>query len=251
MIKKIYVASSWRNQTQEGVVRELRVAGFEVYDFKNPVEGNSGFKWSDIDSDWQNWTPEQFRESLRHPIAVSGFNLDMDALCWCDACVLVLPCGRSAHLEAGYAIGAGKPTVILLSDGEPELMYRMADSICLDIEEVIGFLKVARPMVIRTKSDRFGKACETCLYSGAAEALEPCKTCKNHSNWQPSLLYQEYLKQLERVKTIADHMPECPADVLLPEVFSCDDITGCHGQDGITDGITACWRRVLGVESDD
>ena len=26
----------------------------------------------------------------------------------CDACVLVLPCGRSAHLEAGWCCGKGK-----------------------------------------------------------------------------------------------------------------------------------------------
>ena len=145
MIRKIYVASSWRNQAQQRVVKELRTAGFEVYDFKNPVEGNKGFHWSEIDPDWQDWTLEQFRESLRHHVAVSGFKLDMDALCWCDACVLVLPCGRSAHLEAGYAVGAGKPTAILLSDGEsePELMYRMA-SICLNIEEVVNFLREER-----------------------------------------------------------------------------------------------------------
>ena len=46
---------------------------------------------------------------------------------WADAFVLLMPCGRSAHLEAGWAIGAGKPTAILLSAGEPELMYKMAD----------------------------------------------------------------------------------------------------------------------------
>ena len=44
---------------------------------------------------------------------------------WADACVLVLPCGRSAHLEAGWFVGAGKPLHILQLDREePELMYR-------------------------------------------------------------------------------------------------------------------------------
>jgi hypothetical protein len=43
------------------------------------------------------------------------------------ACVLVLPCGRSAHIEAGYFVGAEKPLHILLtSRSEPELMWRMA-----------------------------------------------------------------------------------------------------------------------------
>ncbi len=100
---KIYVASSWRNDIQPHVVEALRKAGHEVYDFKNPRPGDNGFHWSDIDPDWQDWTPEQFIEGLRHPIAASGFASDMDALRDCDACVLVLPCGRSAHLEAGWA----------------------------------------------------------------------------------------------------------------------------------------------------
>ncbi len=50
------------------------------------------------------------------------------------ACVLVLPCGLSAHLEAGFAIGRGKPTVFYasspianVSEGfSPELMYLLA-----------------------------------------------------------------------------------------------------------------------------
>jgi nucleoside 2-deoxyribosyltransferase len=51
----------------------------------------------------------------------------MDALNAADVTVLVLPCGRSAHLEAGYTAGQGKPVVILLDQTfEPELMYKMA-----------------------------------------------------------------------------------------------------------------------------
>lgn len=135
---KIYVASSWRNNMQPRVVAALRELGHEVYDFRNPAPGNNAFHWSEIDPNWKNWKHEQFREALYHPIANKGFELDMDALRECDACVLVLPCNRSAHLEAGYAIGADKPTVILLDENcEPELMYRMTRFICKDLEEVV------------------------------------------------------------------------------------------------------------------
>ncbi|PYG86718.1 hypothetical protein LY28_02744 [Ruminiclostridium sufflavum DSM 19573] len=134
---KIYVASSWRNNIQPFVVEALRNEGHEVYDFKNPEPGNHGFHWGEIDPDWESWSPEKFREALSHPVAESGFKLDMKALKECDACVMVLSCGRSAHLEAGYAIGAGKPTVIMLQNGEPELMYKMTPNICLDIQEVV------------------------------------------------------------------------------------------------------------------
>ncbi len=142
---KIYVASSWRNNRQAAVVAALRDAGHEVYDFKNPREGDRGFSWKQIlDKKPQEWTPRQYRDQvLTHPRARKGFESDMTALASCDACVLVLPCGRSAHMELGFATGESKQTIILLDDhiDEPELMYLMNSSIALDIAEVVDMLK--------------------------------------------------------------------------------------------------------------
>lgn len=137
---KIYVASSWRNPTQPDMVKALRQEGHEVYDFRNPRPGDKGFHWSEIDPDWTTWNPRTFRWALSHPIAVIGFRSDFDAMKWADAGVLVMPCGRSAHLEAGYFVGAGKPLHILLSDGEPELMYKMATGIHTNLEELVAAL---------------------------------------------------------------------------------------------------------------
>ena len=126
---KIYVASSWRNTRQPSVVEALRADGHDVYDFKNPEPGNQAFAWSEIDPNWQTWTEAEYLEALSSEIAIEGFRRDERALTRCETCVLVLPCGRSAHLEAGYAIGLGIPLVILLPNGEPmepELMYRWA-----------------------------------------------------------------------------------------------------------------------------
>lgn len=122
---KIYVASSWRNTIQPSVVEALREAGYEVYDFRNPPGEVKGFHWSEIDLNWKEWTHTQFAEALDHPLAESQYILDKTALDQCDAGVLVMPCGRSAHLEAGYLVGQGKPVFFLLSDAEPELMYKM------------------------------------------------------------------------------------------------------------------------------
>ena len=41
-----------------------------------------------------------------------AFKADLDALNWADTCLLVLPCGRSAHTEAGWMKGAGKKVVV-------------------------------------------------------------------------------------------------------------------------------------------
>lgn len=137
---KVYVASSWRNSQQQDVVKAIRDAGHEVYDFKNPAPGNDGFKWSDIDPNWQQWNNEQYLDALEHPIAQKGFNLDFDAMKWADACVMVMPCGRSAHVEAGWMQGAGKPTVILLTEAEPELMYNMFNLVTSQMSDVLAHL---------------------------------------------------------------------------------------------------------------
>lgn len=123
---KLYVASSWRNALQPEVVAVLRAAGHEVYDFRNPAPGEHGFSWKEIDGGWQRWTAEQYLTALQDDIAIRGFRSDFDAMKGADAFVLVHPSGRSAHLEAGWAAGAGKPVVCLLEQGgEPELMVKL------------------------------------------------------------------------------------------------------------------------------
>lgn len=153
--KRIYVASSWRNDFQQAVVTALRQDGHEVYDFKNPKEGEKGFSWSEIDPNWKSWTPAQLKEALKHPVAQKGHRLDDDAIRWCNMGVLVLPSGNSAHLETGIIHGSGKPTCVYApAIREPELMYlslteleevrKAASMICLELAEVIHF---ARPAV--------------------------------------------------------------------------------------------------------
>ena len=136
----VYVASSWRNPRQPVVVKALRAAGYEVYDFHNPEPGDNGFHWSEIDPQWQTWSPRQFREALKHPLARAGFDKDMDALMDADVCVLIQPCGISAHLELGWAVAVGLKTIVLLADGEPELMYAMADQLVDTVQGVVKLL---------------------------------------------------------------------------------------------------------------
>lgn len=150
---RIYVASSWRNARHPEVVEALRSAGHGVYDFRNPPNPRGGFSWSEIDptaprtvvgSPKMSMDARHVIDMLDHPRAEDGFASDMGALRWCDACVLVLPCGRSAHLEAGWATGAGKLTVGLLADGdEPDLMWKMLDHLCTTVESALSFLSAA------------------------------------------------------------------------------------------------------------
>ena len=131
----IYVASSWRNKRYPDIIIALQAAGHLVHDWRASDIG--GFGWRDLDPDWQNWSPEKFRTMLAHPLAVAGFEADLAGMKQADVCVLLAPCGRSAHLEAGWFWGQGKPLFVLLAEGEePELMYGGAQLV-LDVDELL------------------------------------------------------------------------------------------------------------------
>ena len=126
---RIYAASSWRNLSYKHMVVTLRKFGHEVYDFTDPA---TAFGWQQVDPEWRTWSPEDYLAALHHPLAKQGFAKDFQAMEKADACVLVLPSGRSSHLEAGWCIGQGKPTAIYMEywkDAEAELMYSMADAL--------------------------------------------------------------------------------------------------------------------------
>lgn len=165
----IYVASSWRNPFHIAVVAALKAAdrqqpghGFEPYDFKNPAPGDNGFAWSDVgmpsyDRGTNGPVPvSEYLAGLEHPRAIEGFANDFNAMMKCDTCVLVLPCGRSAHLEAGWFSGQPDRKLFILlndepnnqirDDGEmyviPELMYKMANGIATSLFDLLGLLGV-------------------------------------------------------------------------------------------------------------
>ena len=136
---RVYVASSWRNDFQPTVVRALRDAGHEVYDFRNDDGRGADFHWRDIDPSWQQWSPDEAKSALEHPVAQHAFSVDMGSLEWCEALVYVQSCGVSASLELGWAVGAGRKAIVLMRDGDPELMLKMA-VIVTTLEDVVSAL---------------------------------------------------------------------------------------------------------------
>lgn len=138
---KIYVASSWKNSRHTATVSALRAEGHTVYDYRNPAHG----KWSETRRWWETAT----YQPVTFPVAVGdgperklAFKTDMDALRAADVVVLVLDSGKSSHLEAGFAAGAGK-RLLVIGDAscEPELMYGMADLVTTDLGEVVRVLR--------------------------------------------------------------------------------------------------------------
>ena len=145
----LYVASSWRNPFFDAVIQVLHAAKVNHYNFKAPGAGRNGFGWQEVmpsfDLHLQTAATTEYIAGLDHPRAVEGFAADFEAMELATRFLMVLPCGKSAHLELGWAIGRGLPTAILL-DGEdtiqPELMYKMADQIFVNLGDVLEWLEV-------------------------------------------------------------------------------------------------------------
>lgn len=151
----VYVASSWRNPLQPAIIAMLRAAQIDCYDFRDPDgDGSGGFSWRDVRDDpaepseipakGSDLVPvDEYLRMVHHPVATDGYDRDHAAMLRADTFVLVMPCGRSAHLELGWAVGAGKRTAILLEDpAEPELMYRMVDLLAADVMTLLAWLGV-------------------------------------------------------------------------------------------------------------
>jgi hypothetical protein len=135
---KIYVASSFKNRFQPFVVEHLRLAGHEVYDFRTAA----AFSWSSIDENWRDWNVKTYMEALVHPLSNIGFTSDINGVNWCDACVLVLPCGLSAGIEAGIIHGSNRPVICYVPElREAELMVKAFTLVTENFSEVLEALK--------------------------------------------------------------------------------------------------------------
>ena len=131
MKKNIYVASSWSNPLQPSFVAELRRRGHEVYDFRHPQGRDDNNVWEELNINQEGVYGENLIDALEHPLAQERFEEHHEAMCAADTCVLLLPAGRSAHIEAGYMKGLGKKVYVLGSvfdQNRPELMYLTFDN---------------------------------------------------------------------------------------------------------------------------
>jgi hypothetical protein len=146
----VYVASSWRNPVHPDVVDRLRAEGIPCYDFKR--DEGAQFGWHEVMPDAYNpgyaiaelMAVGDYLDAIEHPRAVEGYASDFAAMERADTFVLVLPCARSAHLELGWAVGAGKRTAILLDSSRtvmvPELMYKMVDHLAPNMADLLAWL---------------------------------------------------------------------------------------------------------------
>jgi hypothetical protein len=123
---KIYIASSWKmEETVKKVATILCSWGHKVDCFCDESTGRYVFSFTEI----KNHKELNAINFLKDKRARKAFKEDKKWIDWCDTLVMLLPCGNSSHLEAGYAKGQGKKLYIVgdFPVGYFDVMYGFAD----------------------------------------------------------------------------------------------------------------------------
>jgi nucleoside 2-deoxyribosyltransferase len=138
MLKSVYVIGSLRNPKIPLIASCIETAGIEAFQSWYSA-GNRA------DDEWQaheKFQGHSYKEALKGWAARHVFEFDKFHLDRVDGAVLVLPAGKSSHLEAGYMVGRGKPVYILF-DGEPDrwdVMVQFATDVFFSLEDLIDRL---------------------------------------------------------------------------------------------------------------
>jgi len=143
-VKIVYLIGSLRNPRVPEIARQLREVGFDVFDDWYAA-GPEADDW------WQRYEKARgktYAEALEGYPAWHVFHYDKEHLDRADAAVLMMPAGKSGHLELGYAIGQNKPTFILLPeepgpDSRWDVMYRFSNKVVYDVTALVEALKSA------------------------------------------------------------------------------------------------------------
>ena len=130
--KRIYIASSWKNQQAVLELAEtLELHGFEVDAFCRATDQRYAFHWSEFMDDKIELLKYDAVSFINDPKVQRAFAEDKKWLDWSDTVIMLMPCGRSSHLEAGYAKGQGKRLFIYgeFLKGEFDVMYGFAEGL--------------------------------------------------------------------------------------------------------------------------
>lgn len=139
MIESIYLIGSLRNEAVPAVAKQLREAGYDVFDDWYAAGPEADDYWQK----YENAREHTYNEALRGYAAQHVFNFDKYHLNRCDAAVLLMPAGKSGHIELGYFIGLGKPAYILLPEmpARYDVMYAFTNAVCSDVTQLLTAIK--------------------------------------------------------------------------------------------------------------
>lgn len=147
-----FIAARYRNKDAVlELARKIRECGKTVYCF---VESDaSATHVGSVDSE-----PEQAMHQFEtlenwqnHPAVREVFDTDMNALRAAETLILLLPAGKSAHVEAGAAYGMGKRCILIGEQKTTESLYLIFSEFYSTIDDFARALPKNQNSIIKPK----------------------------------------------------------------------------------------------------
>jgi len=138
---KVYLISALKNWKVIDLGNTLREAfpNWEIFDDWISPGPHADDYWRKFEKKRKN----DYRKALKSYAAKHIFEFDKHHLDESDIVILITPCGKSGHLELGYAVGKGKKTYVLFHE-EPtkwDIMYLFSDEVFFQVEDLITVLR--------------------------------------------------------------------------------------------------------------
>ena len=136
----VYLVGSLRNPQVPLMAKRLRESGFEVFDDWYAAGPGADDAWRDYERAKGHTLPQ----ALKGAAGQNVFQFDRRHLVDATSVVLLLPAGKSAHLELGWAIGKNKHSAVFLGD-EPDrydVMYAFASLVTPELDELVKWLEM-------------------------------------------------------------------------------------------------------------
>ena len=138
-MKSIYIIGSLRNKNIPAFANKIQALGIEAF----ADWFGAGKIADDAWRDYSKARGRDYRQALASYAAKNVYEFDLFHLNRCDAAVLLMSGGKSAHLELGYTLGKGKPGFIVFEE-EPkryDVMTQFATATFFSQKEFLKYLK--------------------------------------------------------------------------------------------------------------
>lgn len=129
-----FVSGRWRNRDNVlDLTKKIRTKGYSAYCFLEAPHNNHVVS-NNPEEDMQRFEKLDWRHD---PYVKEIFRNDMEGERNSSVFVMLLPAGKSCHLEAGVAYGMGKRCVLIGEQKEAESLYLIFSEIYNTVDEFL------------------------------------------------------------------------------------------------------------------
>jgi hypothetical protein len=130
-----FVSGRWRNKDNVlDLTYKIRSKGYKVYCFLEAKHSKERFH-NDPEEDMKNFEKLDWHKD---PYVKKVFRNDMEAEKHSKIFVMLLPAGKSCHVEAGAAYGMGKQCILIGEQKEAESLYLIFHEYYSSVEEFLN-----------------------------------------------------------------------------------------------------------------